>query len=758
MRTARKSDRNNSYLSIRSKLMAAVAMLLVASFMVVSSSYAWFTLSTAPEVKGIQTSVGANGNLEIALYTGDTISSGVGDTNEYETWGNLVDVSNAKYGLDAVSLLPARLNVNSESKLSISNPLQTPVYGADGRVEKLDSSTMLGAYDASSTSFKTAADPNDPDYGVRAIGNTTAMTQQQIDYRTAQVNLASALAAARTRTSESLTIAGSDLATMAATKATGSTNATYDLSKIKPMLDKLDAAVAQLDTAFLNFVRANYAAGQGSTEEETYNTNKADYFDDTKAADNLATWVTGINKDNVKTAWNYRNYIKASVDDAKTKYDALGEKVTAAEWTDVTTVLGKLVDLESVKINDMDVDTITESTTDENGETIYPNMNQLVNDVAGGKGITVQITEATADANYGSGVYCDMAKLCGNFTASIQVEKISYKGLSVGPVNAKMVTKLNPAPAVNLITELPEAPSGSASSTGIIINDLYGYVIDLAFRTNAVDSSLLLQTSKIDRIYSSGGSALTQGEGSTMSFSSLDTANFPLTKVKDLMAAIRIVFYDTIGGKIFAVAGLNTYEATDDTTKVTAPIQVYDETTYDLSADGGFKVVEGKTLAFEQKDSESAALTELEQNITQNVSVLVYLDGDHVQNSDVANAAKSMYGTMNLQFSSSAKLVPMNYAPLQDAMSGGSSSDSDDTTLTVNDMPATATAGTELALPATDSANNALTWTIVNAGDTGATITDNKLTATAAGTVTVKGTAADGKTTAVQTITVSAAG
>ena len=61
---------NSDVKSIRKKLMAAVAMLLVACIMVVSSSYAWFTLSTAPEVTGIQTSVGANGNLEIALATG----------------------------------------------------------------------------------------------------------------------------------------------------------------------------------------------------------------------------------------------------------------------------------------------------------------------------------------------------------------------------------------------------------------------------------------------------------------------------------------------------------------------------------------------------------------------------------------------------------------------------------------------------------------------------------------------------------------
>ena len=53
--------------SLRKKLFAAIAMLLVACIMAVSSTYAWFTLSTAPEVKGISTTIGANGNLEMAL-------------------------------------------------------------------------------------------------------------------------------------------------------------------------------------------------------------------------------------------------------------------------------------------------------------------------------------------------------------------------------------------------------------------------------------------------------------------------------------------------------------------------------------------------------------------------------------------------------------------------------------------------------------------------------------------------------------------
>ncbi|MBQ8230766.1 MAG: hypothetical protein IJZ34_02365, partial [Lachnospiraceae bacterium] len=51
---------------LKTKLMAAISMLLVSSLMMVTSTYAWFTLSTAPEVTGITTAVGANGNLEMA--------------------------------------------------------------------------------------------------------------------------------------------------------------------------------------------------------------------------------------------------------------------------------------------------------------------------------------------------------------------------------------------------------------------------------------------------------------------------------------------------------------------------------------------------------------------------------------------------------------------------------------------------------------------------------------------------------------------
>ena len=72
--------------SIRKKMMAATSMLLVSAILMVTTSYAWFTLSTAPEVTGITTSVGANGNLEMALLTTETfantelITSNTGDS------------------------------------------------------------------------------------------------------------------------------------------------------------------------------------------------------------------------------------------------------------------------------------------------------------------------------------------------------------------------------------------------------------------------------------------------------------------------------------------------------------------------------------------------------------------------------------------------------------------------------------------------------------------------------------------------------
>ena len=180
-----------SYTSTRKKLTAALAMLLIAALMVVTATYAWFTLSTSPEVTGITTTVGANGNLEIALgskenwdnptlihsYVGDS-SSAAGKTllTSNVTWGNIVDLSATEYHLADIILNPARLNI-AGGKIGAS-PLLTPTYGNDGRVAILEANTVSGIFDGDS--FK------DGGNGVRVIGTASGMTDQQLAYRNAK--------------------------------------------------------------------------------------------------------------------------------------------------------------------------------------------------------------------------------------------------------------------------------------------------------------------------------------------------------------------------------------------------------------------------------------------------------------------------------------------------------------------------------------------------------------------------------------------
>ena len=65
--------------SVVKKLYAAVCMVLVAALLVSATSYAWLVLSQAPEVSNVTTTIGANGNLEIAL--GKNIGeSAIGDS------------------------------------------------------------------------------------------------------------------------------------------------------------------------------------------------------------------------------------------------------------------------------------------------------------------------------------------------------------------------------------------------------------------------------------------------------------------------------------------------------------------------------------------------------------------------------------------------------------------------------------------------------------------------------------------------------
>ena len=170
---------------LRNKLIAAISMLLVSSIMMVSSTYAWFTLSTAPEVKNISTTVAGNGSLEIALMptTGllsDITAGVVGNTaalkDKNTKWGNQVVLSegeNDPYGLSAISLNPARLNYAkatedaTEETFVAEHPLAFAKYGFDGRIAGLDAQNVGVKSKDNGEGFDST------NYGVRAIGELT---------------------------------------------------------------------------------------------------------------------------------------------------------------------------------------------------------------------------------------------------------------------------------------------------------------------------------------------------------------------------------------------------------------------------------------------------------------------------------------------------------------------------------------------------------------------------------------------------------
>lgn len=182
---AKSKQKDQMPAGIRNKLVAAICMLMVSCIMLVTSTYAWFTLSTAPEVKNITTTVAGNGSLEIALmpttglysgisngYSGTNWGGSVAVTTANNSWGNIVTLSDASYGLNNVTLLPATLDEADLSKL-----LSTVEFGSDGRPYKLNANTSLATWDATNNAF--AASGN---YGVRAIGTSDDSAYKMTTY------------------------------------------------------------------------------------------------------------------------------------------------------------------------------------------------------------------------------------------------------------------------------------------------------------------------------------------------------------------------------------------------------------------------------------------------------------------------------------------------------------------------------------------------------------------------------------------------
>lgn len=687
-------EENKLGYGLKGKLISAVAMLLVAVIMVVSSTYAWFTLSTAPEVTGITTAVGANGALEMLLatkvdgqwfYGTGTVEAGE-DSNTY--WGNLVNLTGKKYGQEKIVLYPSVLHTTTvgNDKYIGENPLSTPIYGSDGRVSGITNNAIYGVYDSAKEAFMEAGAN---DYGFRGVGVASGMTPRQLAFRNARSQISTLMANARNAASDSLTNNGSTLANLAIKKAmlTAPTYSNTELKAIDAMIVDLTESLGYIEEAYMQAFYAFAASSVGGNDTE-YAALKV-LIDGcttpsqvvTTLEDNGATVPEAI-KSGITA---YENAL-AAVNAAKAAFTIDTSVEGSYNWSDFSVALTKLVDMDKIQVNGIPANEVNSK------------KDQLVQEAFAG-GIVVTIAS-------GGGVYADIADQAKDFKVDIMVDltDLGYAGMELP---AKMNTKTSlpkvylDAVYTYLSSDDMEPASGDAEMP---LTEFYGYVIDLAFRTNAAQSNLLLQQQGIDRIYSDNNNEETLGKGSTMTFTSADN-NFSNAQVRALMENIRIVFFDTEENTIYAYAKLdmaedkvktdadgitaymylykivdNAYKADDNTIvfgkEVTIPatdteqekteMQYYTDAECTILYEGTMPEKPENVKDYEVKLlDKDAKITSLAQNTETHVSALVYLDGESIENSDVAaSVAQSMTGKMNLQFASDATLVPMEYGNL----------------------------------------------------------------------------------------------
>lgn len=713
---------------IRNKMVAAVSMLLVASIMMVSSTYAWFTLSTAPEVTGITTNVGANGNLEMMLLNKASfnsteenlgVESGVNDsmalgnvTEANLKWGNLVDLASQDYGLQSIVMNPARLNIteitqeNAASSYTLSSSvLKAPTYTSDGRVLDVDKATLTSGYSKNDGTWKWNEEADNA-YGVRVIGTTSGVTERLTAYRAAISARAAAIESAKNHARNSLLNNGQTLANIvvkAALEDTPTFNIA-DLEALQKLVEQLNTANDAAGEAIVQTVLAyNLSNVRDSSGKEDDKISDADVANLKKAFENKAanalpnTFTRAADESKTGTILT-----PSGTEAAVTKWSSNNDKITTAG-----NKIQELITANKPSYTNDDIEGVVNMLLDKSKATVagVPNPGRKDADKII-ENLTKNNMILVVEMNQDSGIYADIAELVGDYNASGLQIRVTVGSLGNIAVTVNMSTKVVTDASKDTLPMIPKLDVGSAPAATLdasvtpLLTDHYGYALDFGFRTNAAASELQLQTAGIQRVYNDaanpGTSDKTQGGGSYMEFRTSNTTNFSVDELRALMSALRVVFVEpvqtegagvtTLTYNVLGVAAADitrnavdngatyTYEggtATEDGKGLKAELQLYnytvDETSSALALTGKKTTGEGANVAVDN------TLTALTQNVAKKVTAIVYLDGDIVDNTMVANAASSMTGSLNLQFSSSATLKPMENT----GMRGGGSTAAD---------------------------------------------------------------------------------
>lgn len=610
------------------KLLITVCSLLLCFTTLVSVSFAWIALSRAPEITGIETTVGANGSLEIALLNEITYSdpslirTTVGDSQVAQdaeksnlSWGNVIDLSDEGYGLGQVSMLPSSLNVmDSEDNRDIvkSSMLSTVEFGSDGRAGNVDLETISAVFSEDKFTYYL----ENQSYGVRGIGTTPAISPQQHALTNAKSMVSTYTSAASEITEAAWSAHGGELLDIFLRRYLWNSNEfeKMDAAALHDMTLKVYRAYSYFDAA-LRQVMIGYAASVMDDMEQFRELRETVENTGVPLPDVLETLPISIPSEVVER-------IRA-VDEGKKELQAA---VLAFD------------DLRGSRFS---------------WEQISPMMNVLINGnraflgehkLSSAKAYMSAKDAAVLTLPPGSGRLAEAADYCGNYSIIFDYSEAFV--VEVITVSAEKT------PCLQQMMEILQQwePAGQKSAVSSAeLEDIYGFAIDMAFRSNS-DTQLLLQTEAVARVNGEKQALQTSGNGSSIC---LNAEQFSEERIVNLMDAMRIGFLDN-QNNLLAIAKMNTSNYTKTKDGISALLYLYE---YDV--DDGIVTI--------GKRREDGVITELTDGCASVVTTVVWLDGDYVDNSMATIRGQSVQGILNLQFASSIDLKPaqLTIEPMQ---------------------------------------------------------------------------------------------
>ena len=593
----------------RSKLLLVLVLLIFSAAILSFASYAWIVLSVRPSVEGISTNIGANGALEMALLTDETyentelIQSRVGDSISAQdkvtantTWGNLIDLSDELYGLDKISLKPSALSIKHRDDVVQLNEgyLLFPTFGADGRVSGFIDSSMTGKF--YSGSF--LGNGSRQQHGVTAIGVSEESSPQQI----ALMHAATAIPTDRTQAQQKASKALSSNGSVLFKSHSDDAYFDSDVQRLVDLADDTAESLSFIDDAIRQALLAMLSSEINN--QSIFETVRDMVTDTAVPLSSILDTLPVTVPETIRALTGELNEAQQSVQSARDACAQLSGDSYSGDQ--IQPIIDLFLDKSKVYYN---------------GELL--GADKSIDELKPGSVISV-LPE--------SGPYSIIADFCGEYFGYIDGAEIKLRtamGISRLIILSGVVSELSPA---------------ESDGTALFeLSDIYGYMIDLAFRSNAVSSELLLQTEETQRVYEAALNDSTLGAGSNMVFysSQLDS-----DRLIQLMDAVRVSFIDS-RGRLLALAKLNTsnYEPWNEGYR--APLYLYD-----------YSAFAGNLIIGERRGANSAVM-ELPQNIPVIVSAIVWLDGNYVENSLAATFGSTVTASLNLQFSSSAGLRPV---------------------------------------------------------------------------------------------------